>query len=839
MKRPMLPISLLFAGGILAGEWIQPSLFFLLGVGLALLVVAAAAAVGRWSNKWGGISLTFACFLAGWINQVSIQTPWDPTDLRRQATPEAQVASIRGTVAQSCVYYPAETSRAGDGRTTLVANLDAWAKNGGPWEAVSGRVQWTIRGALSETPSIGDSIEADGLLQVPHEAEVPGLFDYRDFLRHQGIFHQFTVDSPRELRITTPGGKRTIPWSDRFLPWAQHVLARGLPGDDENVGFIWAMVLGWKPGLQGDVAEPFMRSGTMHVFAISGLHVALIAGMLVHGLRLAGLSRAACGLIGLPLIWFYVFATGGQSSAVRSAVMTTVIVGTWALRRPTDLLNSLAGAALVVLAAQPGELFQAGFQLSFAVVASLAILQQPVELALSRCVEFDPLIPEELRPPWQQAMRRWWKTLSGHLATTLAAWLGSLPLVIHYFHILNPISLVANLVVVPLSSLALAAGALSLACGDWWPTLGEVFNASAWVWMAAMARASRGFAGIPGGWAYQEAPPWMGWLPYVAVLLAWATGQFTIPPVRFRWLLLTALYLVAATATTALHRRRWQLTLLPGFSGVFERSGHWGPMRLWNGGRGSEVQHLLRPFLQSRGVNRIDSWLLFGVDARHAGGLPPMLQKLPVSEVIVPSERSRSPVERHLAEIVAKSDTALRTPRDNPRFSPWELLETAVNTARPGPTTLLLRRDVSQVRVIACGPLSRDAQSRLLSQSKPTLRADVLIAESSPDGEFLSEGFLQAVDPQLVLVVSARRPATERLRTETRDRILRHTWPVLFTDEGRTIQLIEFKDGIRVTANNPEETRWIRPRAPTPAAREAAPESRVDQAEKPALLIDR
>lgn len=554
----------------------------------------------------------------------------------------------------------------------------------------------------------------------------------------------------------------------------------------------------------------------MHVFAISGLHVALIAGMLVHGLRLAGLSRAACGLIGLPPIWFYVFATGGQSSAVRSAVMTTVIVGTWALRRPTDLLNSLSGAALVVLSGQPGELFQAGFQLSFAVVGSLAILHRPVELALSSCVRLDPLIPEELRPQWQQSILRLWKTLSGALATTLAAWLGSLPLVIHYFHIFNPVSLVANLVVVPLSSLALAAGALSLACGDWWPLLGEVFNASAWVWMIGMAWASRRFADIPWGWAYQEAPPWIWWLPYVAVLLAWATGQFTIPHVRVRWLLLTTLYLVAAAGTTALHRRRWQLTLLPGFSGAFERPGNWGPMRIWNGGRESEVQHLLRPFLQTRGANRIDAWLLFGVDARHAGGLFGIVQKLPVSEIVVPSERGRSPVERHLAEVVAKSGTVLRTPHENPRFFEWELLEPPVNKSHPSRATLLLHRENSFVRIVACGPLSREAQSRLIEESKALLRADILIAETSPDGGFLSEGFLEAVDPQLVVVVSARRPALERLRAETRDRILKHVWPVLFTDEDRTIQLMESGDGIRVTGNNPRETRWIRRRLPTP-----------------------
>src|SRR5688572_30032220 len=121
------------------------------------------------------------------------------------------------------------------------------------------------------------------------------------------------------------------------------------------------MLLGWQTALTAEVSEPFMRSGTMHIFAISGLHIALIAGIFVALLRALTVPRVACGLIVVPIIWFYTGATGWQPSAIRSAVMMSVIILGWSLKRPTDLLNSLAMAACVILEWQPEQLFQPGF----------------------------------------------------------------------------------------------------------------------------------------------------------------------------------------------------------------------------------------------------------------------------------------------------------------------------------------------------------------------------------------------------------------------------------------------------------------------------------------------
>ena len=169
-----------------------------------------------------------------------------------------------------------------------------------------------------------------------------------------------------------------------------------------------------------------MQSGTMHIFAISGLHIALIAGILVSLLRVLQIPRGICGWIVIPLIWAYTAATGWQASAIRSTIMMTIVIGGWALERPGDLLNSLAASALIILLWQPQQLFQASFQLSFFVVLSLALLSPHFQAWTERLFQTDPFLPPDLRPRWQRCIEGPAKLLLASLVTSLAAWIGSL-----------------------------------------------------------------------------------------------------------------------------------------------------------------------------------------------------------------------------------------------------------------------------------------------------------------------------------------------------------------------------------------------------------------------------
>src|SRR5262245_4218257 len=173
----------------------------------------------------------------------------------------------------------------------------------------------------------------------------------------------------------------------------------------------------------------------MHVFAISGLHIALIAGLLVTLLRVFRLPRGWCGFVVLPIIWCYTGVTGWQASAIRSTIMMSVILAGWCLKRPSDLLNSLAGAAVLILVWDPQQLFQASFQLSFCVVLSLALFSPLLDALRARLLAPDPLLPKELLPAWRRWLRGPLDLVTGGFMVSLAAWLGSIPLIAYYFHL--------------------------------------------------------------------------------------------------------------------------------------------------------------------------------------------------------------------------------------------------------------------------------------------------------------------------------------------------------------------------------------------------------------------
>ncbi|MFO1501563.1 MAG: ComEC/Rec2 family competence protein [Verrucomicrobiota bacterium] len=158
------------------------------------------------------------------------------------------------------------------------------------------------------------------------------------------------------------------------------------------------------------------------------LHIALIAGILVSVLRVLRVPRAAAGFIVIPLIWFYTAATGWQASAIRSTIMMTVVIAGWALERPSDLINSLAATGLIILIWQPTQLFQASFQLSFFVVLSIALIVPPLEKVRQKLLAPDPLLPPELRPRWKRWLDWPIRVVTTSLATSVAAWLGSMPL---------------------------------------------------------------------------------------------------------------------------------------------------------------------------------------------------------------------------------------------------------------------------------------------------------------------------------------------------------------------------------------------------------------------------
>ena len=432
----------------------------------------------RWWLIWPLLALV------GWTNLASRTAVLSPNDLRTLLGNDAAIVTVRGNLVETPHIKIVERD---DQQTehSLAQVRVTGLQRGENWQPADGKIVVTTPGTLPDDFFAGQPVEISGVIARPPPPLADGLFDYRDYLQTRGIFYQLKAGSTNDWQLGASSSSRP-PLTDRFLTWSRRTLALGLPVEDEPLRLLWAMTLGWRTAFTGDISEPFLRAGTMHLFAIDGLRIALISGMLVALLRVLQVSRAWCGIVAIPAIWFYTAATGWESSAIRASVMMTVVIGGWALKRPGDLINSLAAAAFIILLWEPRQFFEASFQLSFFVVLIIGLMLPPMNKISDRLLRHDPLLPDDLLPRWRRGLNTMLRMLSRYFALSIAAWAGSIPLSALYFHLFSPVSPLANIVAVPLGTLALMSNFGSLVCGNWLPWATELFNHSAWFFMVAM-----------------------------------------------------------------------------------------------------------------------------------------------------------------------------------------------------------------------------------------------------------------------------------------------------------------------------------------------------------------
>src|SRR5262245_31825272 len=302
-------VTLCYGSGILLVDRVMVPFFPLL---VASGVVAAATMA--WSR--GRPFLVWPLLLlAGAVDLRRDQQVLSPQDIRSVIGNRSEIVTVRGTLCETPYHrvYEQHEEHRQKWRALAQLDVDSVRLSGRDWRPATGRIVVSTPGVLSGSFFGGRVVELEGILQQPRGAIAEGVFDYRAYLRRQGIYYQLQVSSTNDWRLMADVRSATnAPIADRFGTWARCILARGLPEEDEPLRLLWAMSLGWKTALSGEVSEPFMRSGTMHVFAISGLHIALIAGLLVTLLRVFRLRRGWCGFVVLPLIWCYTGVTGWQ-----------------------------------------------------------------------------------------------------------------------------------------------------------------------------------------------------------------------------------------------------------------------------------------------------------------------------------------------------------------------------------------------------------------------------------------------------------------------------------------------------------------------------------------------
>ena len=280
-----------------------------------------------------------------------------------------------------------------------------------------------------------------------------------------------------------------------------------------------AMLLGRKAELSDQQDELFMQSGTMHLFAISGLHIGVIA-LAIHALLLiTRLPRIWRFVISFVALGLYVAITGNTPSAVRAFAMVTLLQTSYLFRLPGNPLSALTASALIVLCLAPEQLFTASFQMSYGIVTAILLLGLPLGERMNLGWSPFALIPESTWNAWQKISTPIWRAFLATFAIGLSALLFSMLAGVQYFGLLTPGALLANLLLIPIASLVILSGMASLLCGMVGFTAGTLlFNHAAVLILAGIDSAIREFVTWPG--IYHEATfkaEWIG--PWAFVFL--------------------------------------------------------------------------------------------------------------------------------------------------------------------------------------------------------------------------------------------------------------------------------------------------------------------------------
>nr|MBC7245493.1 DNA internalization-related competence protein ComEC/Rec2 [Chloroflexota bacterium] len=308
-----------------------------------------------------------------------------------------------------------------------------------------------------KTYRYGDELEIQGKLQTPSDSDG---FSYRTYLARKGIHSLLSY--PHITLLARDRGKRLPAVLYAIKRRTQSVIASILP--EPEASLLIGILLGSDEGIPRSLLDKFQATGTAHIIAISGFNIAIISAALVKVFTRM-LPRYVALFIAVGAIALYAVLVGADPPVVRAAIMGGLAALALIVGRPSHALTSLFAAAWLMTAWQPFLLWDVAFQLSFAATLGLIVyaekLQRGLENALCR------FVPVETA---QQVTR----LLNDTLLVTLAAMITTLPLLMYHFQQFSPLSLIANLLILPvqpaimyLGSTAAIAGLLSLPMGRW------------------------------------------------------------------------------------------------------------------------------------------------------------------------------------------------------------------------------------------------------------------------------------------------------------------------------------------------------------------------------------
>ncbi len=740
----------------------NPGIKLLLVTGLLLVFCARRF-------QAAGLALLLFFFIQTGIysNIAAGKLPASPHHIVHRVTDHEEVV-VLGNVARIFSF---------DGEITRfdVNSLSMRSKSSG-FEAVKGKIRYILEDRLPGNIIPGATVAVRARLKRPQSFLTPGTFNYPAFLAEQNIYLTGYITSPIHLEKirSTPTLSNTIRYfPEQLRDTINRFIDTTLAG--ENAAIYKALLTGERSSLSPQTIELFKGTGVLHILAISGIHMSLLGvflfavffWLLRRSERLIltlNTKKTAAFLCIVPLL-FYTLIAGAKTPVLRSFIMSTIVISAICFGKKHSFVALVAAAALLILAISPESLVSPSLQLTFTAVLAIGAGLFAIG-AINRFITDS--LPQKL---FQQPLT--W--IVAAMGVSLAATLGTAPLVIYHFNRISLVGITTNLIVEPLLCLwSLTIGF----CATFFlfifePAAHILFHIGAFGIEWAV-KAVTFFHALPHSSVYLPSPSlthiffyYLGFLS----LFFWKTVSrkyraalcilplttlllLAFPPAEF------SKYLQDESALTFVDVGHGSCTLL-------ETPG--GRRILIDGGAISSPdfdigERVIAPFLFRKGIAKIDDIVVTHPDSDHYNGIGFLLRHFKVDSLWVSTTEHDSAGWQTLLKTASQKGVELHVPQSGNIVSlngdSTVFLDVITNTSSSSSSNsndkgLILKYHHNDFTALFPGDISAEIEKQLIRQGYD-LHATLLLAVHHGSASSNSKAFLNSVNPELMIVSSGR-----------------------------------------------------------------------------------
>jgi len=637
------------------------------------------------------------------------------------------------------------------------------------WAKAAGVVRVQVNEPVLDLKT-GDFIQAYCWLERFKAATNPGEFDIAKYLERHNIFVSATVPSTEGIEPLKDNSPDVL---GRLKNWLQYRAAQALSCQlevrDENYGLLEALLLGYRGDIDQETYLAFRRTGLLHFISLSGLHFGILLWVIWSLCKYAGLKKRIRSLVCICMTVIFLLIVPPRAPTLRAAVIALFFCLSFLLKRRADLLNTLCLSAVVLLLYRPTQLFEAGWQLSFAAVLGILLfagrLDQFIHSNTGRI--FCPDAGEK------NGLRRFLKILANKVillfSVGVSAWLGAAGILLYHFYRITPLASLWTVLVYPFVLLILSAGFLKLILYFVFPSLASALSyllillAAVLIWLVRLIASFDVSAILIGKVS-------VGLVGFYYLLLAfWRFAYLKRPPVKKAVVLAGVIFLVFRLGDVKWHRCfRDDLTLHcfnvgHGQAIVVELAG--GQNLLFDAGsmyRKDIGRRIVLPFLNYRGIDRLDYVVISHNDTDHINGIAEIITGCSVDKVCANDAFFKMADKWKTAEFL--EDYLYKKGQKLTAAGPGldVKVPTGIKFIWPDRKTTkgleLSDNDGSLVtlitfagrKILLCSDIENLAQQKIL-ELYPDLKADIVVLPHHGSANTLAPEFISAINPKVAL----------------------------------------------------------------------------------------